>query len=96
MLAVALGVVGLGAVVVAGLQVRRVVGGLQTGVRNTSGRLRPLLDELQAEAAVTATEVEAVQASVARLQDSRRDAKRRSRPLPRPGRSPGRSRRRAR
>jgi hypothetical protein len=39
----------------------RTVRGLQRALAATTERLRPLIEELQAEAAVTTTEVEAVQ-----------------------------------
>ena len=71
-LAITLAVAATGAVAVAGLQLLRASRRLQAGVKAAAGRLQPLTEELQDEAAVTAVELEALQGSVERLATSRR------------------------
>lgn len=70
-LALALAVAAVGAAVLAALQLTKGARGLRAGVEATNSRLAPLLDELRAEAAVSATEAEAVQTSLAALSDAR-------------------------
>lgn len=67
LLAVVLAVAALGAAAVAGLELRRQVGHLRAGVDAATGRLRPLVEEVTAEAAVTAIEVEAVRGAAGGL-----------------------------
>lgn len=72
LLALALAFVALGAAAVAGRQLYLAVRRLRAMTERTSALLTPLLDDLQAEVAVSTTEVEAVQERVAALQLSRR------------------------
>ena len=65
-LAIALAAVALGAVVVTGRLLFQHVRALTAATRAVSGRVQPLVDDLTAELAVLQTEVEAVQAAVAR------------------------------
>ena len=71
LLALALAVVALGAAAVAALQLRRGVRRLRAGVDQVTQQVRPLIDELSAEAAVAGTEVEALQRRIAALQQDR-------------------------
>lgn len=59
-LALALAVLAAAAAGLAVAQVMRAAGGLDEAVRDTTRRLRPLLDELQQEVAVTGHELEAL------------------------------------
>ena len=71
LLAIALAVAALGAVLVAVRQLLVGVKRLRGVVEATGTRVRPLLEELQNEAAVAATEVEALNERIAVLQASR-------------------------
>ncbi len=77
LLALAFAVVALGAVIVAARQVWVGTRRLRVITQRTQERLQPVLDDLQAEVAVSATEAEAVQERVAALQASRRRRDRR-------------------
>lgn len=79
LLALALAAVALGAVLVAGRQVLLGVRRLRRAVEGANRRLAPLLTDLQTEAAVSATEVEALQERLAALRASRTGS--RSEPL---------------
>lgn len=57
-LALALAVLAVAGAVLAVVQVRNAAGGLGEAVRHASTRLRPLIDELEQEAAVTGHELE--------------------------------------
>lgn len=70
-LALALAVAALAAAALAALQLVRGARGLQAGVEATNSRLAPLVDELRAEAAVSATESEALQVSLAAFSEVR-------------------------
>jgi biopolymer transport protein ExbB/TolQ len=70
-LALALAVMSLAMVVVALRELLRVLRRLRASADTATQRLRPLRDELQAEAAVSATEAEALQERLARVQESR-------------------------
>lgn len=72
LLAVALALIALGATVVAALQLTRGVRKLRTATRQTGERLAPLLAELQAEAAVSSMEAEALSERIAELTKPRR------------------------
>jgi hypothetical protein len=72
LLALALGFVSLGAAAVAARQLWLGIRRLRAAVDRTGARLQPLLDDLQAEVAVSATEAEAVQQRLTALQESRR------------------------
>jgi hypothetical protein len=72
LLAVALAVVALGAAAVAARQLLVTTKRLRAVTQRTTERLRPLLDEIQAEIAVSATEADAVQQRIEALQESRR------------------------
>lgn len=63
--ALALLVVSLGAVGVTGLALTRAVKGLTASARRSRELLRPLTEELRAEQAVTALEIEALQRTTA-------------------------------
>lgn len=65
-LAIALAAVALGAAMVAVRQLLAQVAGLRAAAGTAAGQVRPIVDELTEELAVTSTEVEAVQAAVAR------------------------------
>ncbi|HEY8340726.1 MAG TPA: hypothetical protein VIK95_12730 [Egibacteraceae bacterium] len=75
-LALALAVAAVGGVIVAALQLLRASRDLRAGVERASQRLDPLTQELSDEAAVAATELEALQASIERLSASRRERRR--------------------
>lgn len=77
-LAIALAVVALGTALVAGRHLWMTVRELRNAVGTAHARLTPLADELQAESAVTATEVERLQAAATRLSESRRPRRRRA------------------
>ncbi|HVM00935.1 MAG TPA: hypothetical protein VM324_16720 [Egibacteraceae bacterium] len=58
--ALSLAVLSVAAVVLSALQVKAAIGALAAAMRTTGNRLRPLVDELAEEAAVAATELEAI------------------------------------
>lgn len=66
-LAIALAVVALGAAAMAGVQALRGVRTLREAVTAATGRISPLVTDLQAELAVLSTEAEAVSAAAARV-----------------------------
>jgi hypothetical protein len=66
LVALALAVLALGAVVVAGVALVRAVKELSGAARAAGERVAPLTDELRAEQAVTLLEVDALQRSLAR------------------------------
>jgi len=70
-LALALAVAAVAAAVLAALQLLKGTRQLRAGVAGTNTRLVPLLEELRTEAAVSATEAEAVRASLDRLATAR-------------------------
>lgn len=76
-LAVALAIVAVAVVAVVAARLVRLVKGLQRVVAATLQRVQPLLDELQTETAVTALELEGLQAGMQRLQERRRSSDRR-------------------
>jgi hypothetical protein len=76
LLALALALIALGATAVAAVQVLRGVRRLRAATQRTTERLAPLLEELQAEAAVAATESEALQERIAALTQPRRPGSR--------------------
>lgn len=70
-LALALLVAALGMVLIAVRELLRVLRRLREVTDATSARLQPLIEELQVEAAVSATEAEALQERLAAFQASR-------------------------
>lgn len=79
LLALTLAFVALGAAAVAARQLLLGVRRLRAVTQGINAQLHPLLDDLQAEVAVSVTEAEAVQERIAVLQRARR---RRGRPIP--------------
>jgi hypothetical protein len=78
-LALAVMVMALGVVFVAGLQLGRALSSFSSSARASASRIQPLADELEQGAAVTAAELEALAQSMQRLTTSRRTRSRRSR-----------------
>lgn len=70
-LALALAVAAVGGAVLAGLQLAKGTRRLRAGIEATNARLVPLVEELRAEAAVSATEAEAVRTSLDELSRAR-------------------------
>lgn len=70
-LSLVLAVFALGFIVVVTRHLKRTIGKLTAQVRATTERLAPLTEELQAELAVTSTEIDGLTAGVERLQKER-------------------------
>ena len=75
-LALALMVVAVAVAALAGLRLWRTASAFTAGIEATLDRVGPLTEELREGGAVAATEVEALQQSVQRLQSARNDRKR--------------------